>query len=190
MKEKAVLYLRNQTKLSGDITVFFETTFNTQMEINPYIFFLPEGKTTEEKINLSEITGYSIDSDYYALKEVDLLANNVVHLLFVKRLTTENSKLQLYELYESGRGNATNEVKYSYYLSLPAFDALKTINTRSIHIVPDFDQKMSEIVSDCPSLAKKIRSKESGYFIPFATFNRKKHPEVLLKIIDEYNKCE
>jgi hypothetical protein len=190
MKEKAVLYLRNQTKLSGDITVFFETTFNTQMEINPYIFFLPEGKTTEEKINLSEITGYSIGSDYYALKEVDLLANNVVHLLFVKRLTTENSKLQLYELYESGRGNATNEVKYSYYLSLPAFDALKTINTRSIHIVPDFDQKMSEIVSDCPSLAKKIRSKESGYFIPFATFNRKKHPEVLLKIIDEYNKCE
>jgi hypothetical protein len=63
------------------------------------------------------------------------------------------------------------------------------MNTRSIGLLPMFDQKMSQIVVDCPALAAKIRSKENGYFIPMGSFKTNKHPEVLLKIINEYNSC-
>jgi hypothetical protein len=190
-KEKVVLFLRSQEKITGEINISFENSFNSPMENNAFIKFLPEGKSTEEIVYLSEITGYSRGNDFYALKKVDLFMNNTSYLLFVKRLTGETSRIQLYELYESGIGNATNEVKYSYYLSLPSFDdPLETVNTRSSAIIPAFDQKMSEIVSDCPTLAKKIKSKDNGYFIPFATFNIKKHPDVLLKIINEYNGCD
>jgi hypothetical protein len=55
--------------------------------------------------------------------------------------------------------------------------------------MPSFDRKMSEIVSDCPLLAQKILAKDNGYFIPFTTFNIKKDPEVLMRIIQEYNHC-
>jgi hypothetical protein len=189
-KEKVVLFLRSQEKLTGEINIAFENSFNSPMENNSFIKFLPDGKSTEEIIYLTEITGYLRGNDFYALKKVDLFMNNTSYLLFVKRLTGETSRIQLYELYESGRGNATNEIKYSYYLSLPDYDPLETVNTRSSAIIPSFDQKMSDIVSDCPTLANKIKSKDNGYFIPFATFNIKKHPDVLLKIINEYNSCD
>jgi hypothetical protein len=64
------------------------------------------------------------------------------------------------------------------------------MNTRGIGLLPSFDQKMSAIVADCPTLAEKIRLKGKGYFLAQVTFAIKKHPEVLLKIITEYNNCK
>jgi hypothetical protein len=81
------------------------------------------------------------------------------------------------------------EVRYSYYLSWPSFGQKETMNTRSSALLPQFEEKMSKIVDDCPALAEKIRLKEKGYFIPMTSFKLKKHPEVLLKIINEYNNC-
>jgi hypothetical protein len=75
-------------------------------------------------------------------------------------------------------------------LSLPSYDPLQTMNTRGIGLLPSFDQKMSAIVADCPTLAEKIRLKGKGYFLAQVTFAIKKHPEVLLKIITEYNNCK
>ena len=95
----------------------------------------------------------------------------------------------MYELYESGIGNATGEIRYSYFISLPSFSEYKTINTRSNQLIPFFDEKMGVIVSDCPLLARKIRNRERGYFIPEMSFNTFKHREVMTKIIDEYNLC-
>jgi len=107
----------------------------------------------------------------------------------VKRLTGENSRIQLYELYESGRGNDAGEIEYTYFLSYPSCGPLDALNTRSSVFMPSFEQKMSLLVEDCPGLAQKILAKDNGYFIPVASFNIKKHPDVLLRIIDEYNKC-
>lgn len=188
-KEKVVLFLRNQTTIEGEINISLENYSSLHVDFEPFIQIVPEGKNAEENIKLVDITGYSMGPDYYALKKIDLYMNNVYNLLFVKRLTGENSKIQLYELYESGRGNYSGETKYSYYLSLPSSGPLETMNTRSSSLIPFFDQKMSEMVSDCPTLASKIKSKEKGYFIPLASFNIKTYPEVLLKIINEYNNC-
>lgn len=188
-REKAILFLRDQSKISGEISIYLEDYSNGNVVNQPLIEFIPEGKTEIEHINLTDIAGYSTGTDFFALKKIDLNVNNVYHLLFVKRLTGENSKIQLYELHESGRGNPTGEDRYTYYLSFPSYDPLQTMNTRSIDLIPFFDQKMSKLVEDCPALAEKIRVREKGYFLPFVTFAGKRHREVLSKIISEYNSC-
>jgi len=189
-KQKAILYMKDTQKLSGELNISFENYYSANINYNPVVVFTPEGKNEAENIKLNDIAGYSVGADFYALKKIDLYMNNTFRLLFVKRLTGENSKIQLYELYESGRGNYSGESQYSYYLSLPSYDPLQTMNTRGIGLLPSFDQKMSEIVSDCPALAEKIKLKEKGYFLAQVTFAIKKHPEVLLRIINEYNNCK
>jgi hypothetical protein len=188
-KEKVVLLLRDQSKVTGEINIFHENYNSVHVTYDEFIQFTPEGKDSSENISLYNIAGYWYGSNYYALKRLDVQMTNVYRLLFAKRLTGENSKIQLYELYESGRGNYTGETQYSYFLSLPSYGPLEAVNTRSSTIIPFFDHKMSLIVSDCPTLARKILARDNGYFIPMASFNIKKHPDVLLRIINEYNNC-
>ena len=188
-REKVVLYLTDSSKITGQITVSFERYYSSLLTIPPYIEFIREGHINKERIDLKNILGYAFGQDYFALKKVDIFMTNIYRLLFVKRLTPANSKIQLYELHESGYGNATDEARYSYYLSLPGYSPLTTINAKSSDVVPDFDVKVSKMVAGCPVLADKIRNKEKGYFLPAVTFDAKRPSEVLLKIINEYNEC-
>ena len=166
-----------------------ENGIHTYVLYRPFVDIIPEGKTENKRIPLSEITGYRLGPSFYDLKIVDIRMNGVNRLLFVKRLTPADSKLHLYELHESGKNNETGESLYSYYLSLPGFGSLQTINTHATGVIPGFEDKMSAIVSDCPALAQKIKEKAKGYYIPFVSFDGRKHPTVLLKIISEYNNC-
>lgn len=188
-KEKVVLYLRNEEKITGEINIDLESNSYQHMAFSPLIEILPEGKTAWRKLNMIDIAAYSLGSDYYPAKNLDVDLNGTHFLLFVKRLTAANSKIQLYELYESGRGTYTGEPKYSYFLSFPGYAAYQAMNVRSADLIPGFDLKMSTMVEDCPALAKKIRSKQNDYYLNMATFNRKKTPEVLLRIINEYDSC-
>ena len=188
-KEKVILFLRDESKTAGKINIYLENYSSGNVVYKSSIGFIPDGKTEIENIPLTDIDGYSMGADFFALKKVDLDMTKTYRLLFIKRLTPENSKIQLYELYESGRGSPTGESRYTYYLSLPTYDGYQTMNTRSSDLIPLFDQKMSKLVDDCPALAEKIRLKEKGYFLPWQTFGNKRQPEVLLKIINEYNSC-
>lgn len=189
-KKKVTLYLRNEQPVTGILTIPFEENFNRPPTNVQTLKFIPEGKAGEENIDIHDITGYSLDKNYYALKNLYLLSTNSNHWLFVKRLTGEDSRIQLYELYETGRGNHTGESVYTYFISLPTYGPYETLNTHSVKLIPDFNQKMSELVSDCPSLAEKIRDRQNGYFIPLVSFNTFKHKEVMMKIVNEYNSCK
>jgi len=189
-KMNVTLYLLDQTQVKGILTIPFELNFNGNPPVPKTLKFIPEGKSVEEDIELKDIIGYSIDQNYYALKHVFLLSTNSTHLLFVKRLTSGDSRISLYELYESGKGNSTNESRYSWFISLPTSSQFETINIQTSKLVPDFDQKMNLFVSDCPSLAQKISTKEKGYFMPLFSFDKYKHRDVMLKIITEYNNCK
>jgi hypothetical protein len=190
-REKVDLVFRDQKKVTGEINILYENSSSMYSTYSQYIQFDPAGKDSFKTININEISGYWFESNYYALKKVDIHMNGIYRLLFLKRLTGENSKIQLYELYESGRGNGGVDIEYTYFLTYPSCGCgpLDVINTRSSLIIPSFEQKMSLLVEDCPSLAQKILAKDKGYFIPVASFNIKKHPEVLMRIIDEYNQC-
>lgn len=192
-KKEVTLYTRDKPARTGLFTVFWEGLYNANPPVGRTLEFIPDGKTGAENIQVGDIIGYSIDSSYYALKRLyfaTTTSDPTAQLLFVKRLTREDSRIQLYELYESGRGNATGESKYTYFISLPGSGQYETINTRSSKLVPDFDLKMSAMVSDCPSLADKIRARQDGYFFSLVHFNQFKVKEVLTRIIDEYNGCK
>jgi hypothetical protein len=188
-KEKVDLVFRDQTKITGVINILHENSSSQYVSYNQYIEFNPEGKDSSKRIDINEIAGYWFESTYYALKKLDIYMNGIYRLLFVKRLTVENSRMQLYELHESGNANDVGNFEYCYFLSYPSCGPLDAVNTRSSLLLPSFDQKMSVLVEDCPGLAQKILAKEKGYFIPVTSFNIKKHPDVLMRIIDEYNKC-
>jgi hypothetical protein len=188
-RSPATLYMTNKDSISGELTVDLEDNFHTNAVYKPYVQFTPKGKSEIQDIPLNELSGYRIGAEVYELKIVDIKMNDIHRLLFVHRLTPDSSRIRLYHLHASGLGNQTGEAEDTYYLSLPGFAPRETINTHGIRVIPGFETKMSEIVADCPSLAKKIRAKENGYFIPFASFKANKHPEVLLRIINEYNQC-
>jgi hypothetical protein len=105
-KEKVILYLRNEEKITGEININLESPSAQHVVFNPMIEILPEGKTVWQKINMTEIAGYSAGSDYYPAKNLDVDINGTNFLMFVKRLTTEHSKIQLFELYQRGRATA------------------------------------------------------------------------------------
>ena len=191
-QEKVTVYLKKGDIITGLININMESNSRLHAEVGdfkPTIEIMPEGKTTWQKINILDIVGYTMGSDYFTIKSIDLLMDGTSYLLFVKRLTPENSRIQLYQLDESGKANDVGEKITRYYLSFPGYSPLETLNAKSSQLVPNFDLKMSNWVDDCPNLAKKIRKKETGYFYGLATFNAKTTPDVLLRIITEYNSC-
>ncbi len=189
LNRKGTILFNDGTTLTGQITIPFENDFNIDVPAINFIYAVPEGETEKRNVPLSSIAGYYMDSNFYALKKVDLFVNNTNQLLFVKRLTGPKSKIQLYTLHQTGKGNSTGEEADDYFISLPGAKPYETINIRSNKLMPDFDLKMSALVSDCPALADKIKAREDDYFLPFVIFNRGKYKKVLLKIINEYDGC-
>src|ERR1700722_12010498 len=99
-REKVDLVFRDQTKVTGVINILHEYSNSSHLTYSRYLQFDPVGKDSFKTIDINEISGYWFDSTYYALKKVDIHMNGIYRLLFLKRLTDEDSRIQLYELYE------------------------------------------------------------------------------------------
>ena len=93
-KEKVMLYLRNGEKITGEINIDLESNSSQHIAFNPLVEILPEGKTVWRKFNMTEIAAYAMGPDYYPVKNLDVNLNGSHSLMFVKRLTPENSKIQ------------------------------------------------------------------------------------------------
>lgn len=185
------VYLRDGRVLDGGITVSLENTFGSR----DYIRFTPrkENERERQKIYIEEIEGIEIRGNYYAPKYIDEGFLTGDRMLFVKRLTRTDSRIQLYELHKqrtnSNRYGTYTEDDYYYYLTLPGQDRYKAWSLSGKHLVPNFEDKMSEYVRDCPQLAQKIKNKEKGYFYAQVSLAGQKRIETILNIIDEYNAC-
>ena len=115
----------------------------------------------------------------------------------MRRLTAENSRIHLYEDMEKvsetnkANGVTSSRTRYEreYYLQLPNEQSDDVFPLGGSRFVPAFDEKMSRIVSDCPALAQKIATKADGYFYAQVSLFKEKRVNVLMNIIEEYNKC-
>ncbi|HEV8505751.1 MAG TPA: hypothetical protein VGQ53_10140 [Chitinophagaceae bacterium] len=184
-RETATVYLNDGTEKDGQLTVQLETASSVTL-------FNKEKKQTEN-IPIKTINYYKIKDNYYFLKELDVELNGVYHFLFVKRLTDENSKMQLYELHQRYKTTETGEDRKLYFLSLPTSGKYEAISIYSKQLTHQFEYNMSAIVKDCASLAEKIKAKTKGYYIPSApsmVFPESKRIEVYKRIIEEYNNCK
>jgi hypothetical protein len=194
LNEFCQVFLVDETEIDGKLTIQFETGH----DVNKYLKIQTIGNA-EKKILITDILYYKHKDEYFFPKETNLEAYetpgryiiytpNVNNLLFMKRLTKDSAKIQLFQLYKSRNNSLDGIDQYDYYISLKNDNRFLAWSIRGSKFFPNFEEKMSKITSDCPSLAVKIKEKSNGYAVRQISVDAKKY-EVLKKIIDEYNSC-
>lgn len=185
------LFLSNGKTVEGKLVVNTGNTLGSDVKV-----FLP-GEKKPQRFNLHDVEGYEIRGEYYELKEIKNAISLGRNFSFMKRLTPKDSRIHLYENMEpytstTGSGsNATTTKRYEtqYYMQFPSEQGDGVWAVNSSKFVPNFDEKMSKLVQDCPALSQKIANKEPGYFYAQVSLFREKRADVLWNIISEYNKC-
>jgi hypothetical protein len=186
----ATLYLTNGRSYHGKLQV------HTNQYSKSAIRLYTEGDKKPMRFSLADVKAYDFRNDYYELKEVQGGMRLVKEHFFMKRLTKEDSRIHLYENVRKvtrPSGKHTNSYVYyekEYFLEIPHEKDDGVWALTSSKFVPHFEEKMSKLVADCPTLASKISSKEDGYFYAQVSLINEKRVNVLMNIIDEYNNCE
>ena len=182
-KKDGIVYMLDGTEKKGEMTIKFESWYGADK------FIQLENAGREERVLIDSIKSYRINDDYYFPKRIVLENSDQERLLFVKRLTKENSRINLYELYQARRQTSDGQEHFFYYISFPTQGTLEVWNIVSKNLVPNFDEKMGKLVEDCSVLSNKIKDRSRGYFLAQFTLSDTKKVEVLKRIIDEYNDC-
>jgi hypothetical protein len=185
----ATLYLNNGKTYQGKLVVHTSNYSNSAVKL------YEEGDKKPMNFSIMDVKGYQFRNDYYELKEVRGGLRFGKEYSFMKRLTRDDSRIHLYENTEkittSNGPNSGNYTRYEteYYLQLPKEEGDAVWPLSSSKFVPNFDEKLSQMVADCPALAQKIRNKAEGYFYAQVSMFKEKRVNVLMQIIDEYNNC-
>ena len=186
----ATLYLLNGRSYEGKLVVHTNKYSSTAVKL------YQDDDKKPMKFSIADVKGYQFRNDYYELKEVRGGIRLGKEYSFMKRLTKEDSRIHLYEnTVKVTTSNGRNMGSYTYYetqyfLKLPNEEGDAVWPLSSSKFVPNFDEKMSKLFPDCPSLAAKIANKEDGYFYAQVSLFKKKRANVLMNIIDEYNSCK
>jgi hypothetical protein len=182
---EGTLYLKDGKTVDGKLVIETENIFGSKVKLY----------TNEERkpmqFSLSQVRGYAMNNNAYEVKEIREGLSIGKRQFFMKRLTPENSRIHLYEFSKKETVNKTSTRHVTeYYAQLPGEEDDLVHSTIGSRFVPHFEQKVSRIVSDCPSLAKKIAEKQNGYFYAQVSLLKEKRVDVLMRIIEEYNQCK
>ncbi|CAN5898118.1 hypothetical protein BH11BAC4_BH11BAC4_10940 [soil metagenome] len=187
------IYLNDGREINGPISNSLSTYYTS----NSYISMTEADSKKSKKIYVSEIKGINVRNTYYEPKRIDMGWGSD-RVLFLRRLSKENSRIGLFELYEQHTNSSTNRRgysstyttdDYSYYITLEGHPAMEAWSLGGKHLTPNFEDKMSELVKDCPVLADKIHRKEKGYFYAQVSLVEEKRIETMMNIIEAYNRC-
>jgi hypothetical protein len=193
-EKECTISLMNGTELKGKLTVKFETGNSA---FNSILLKTPDKGLTQ--IPVDSVKYYQIGKDLYFPKIINLESAEVTdrynvnlpnerNILFLKRITGENAPIGMFELFKSRFNYADGNDHFDYFVSLKTMDRLNAVSIRGKAFFPDFDQKMSALVTDCPALAQKISHREKSYRLNQFSLELKK-VEVFKRIISEYNSC-
>ncbi len=189
------VFLNDGTEMKGKLTVQFETGYTTDKQLK-----IIAGANGEKKIPITAVQYYKYNNELYFPKEINLEAYEtpgrdrlytpkVSNILFLKRITKEGAKLQLFELFRSATTSPDGYDHFDYYISFNEVNRFEAWSVRGNKFFPNFAEKMSQLVSDCPLLAAKVKQGEGGYTVKQISLDAKKN-EVIKRIVDEYNNCK
>jgi len=195
LKTDCVVYLVNGSVERGKLTIQFETGHAVDNTIH-----LLTSNHGEIKIAVDSVKYYNYKNDFYYPKMLNLeayeipnknrlLLPNVRNILFLKALTRQNSKIMMYELYEPGAKTNDGFDHHDYFVSFQNDGRLNTWNLGNSKFFPNFEEKVADLVADCPQLSDKIRRRLKGYYLGQISLKTKKY-EVFQKIVSEYNACK
>lgn len=189
--QPAALYINDSVVLNGKLFLG-KKDLSFRNEI--YIRFF-EGTSNKVKYyKCEEIKGFQMGDSYY---EPKFLAGGggkrtSLRKTMVRRLTPAGSKMAMYEC--ENHYHTNNNLLYREYKDLLIyFVQLQDTHDDKIYqftdnkFTPQFDSKVSALVSGKPALADKIRSKDKDFF--YSQITGEKHQlQVWWNIINEYNK--
>lgn len=193
----AVFYSPNHFKntkgvvlLSGGDSVKGYISMNMEVMVHPKLSVRNKDKQ-DEKIFLHDVSAIKIASDTYELRHIGK-GGPGRNLYFMKRLTTPDSKIHLFEHLEK-RGNHRSDKRadyqVKYYIQFANQPRYSVWPVSGSHFQPHFDNKLGELLQDCPALAEKVLKKDQGYFYRGFNTTEKDKLKVWLRIIKEYNEC-
>lgn len=180
------VYLKNGQIEAGEISIKNAKDVGK----NYQLIILRKINKVNERILFGDIDQISIQNDFFTLMSLssdNLLASKERRLFFVKRMTETNSKIHLFQFMETDKFQ--QRTKTRYLLNFPGMDTYDTYDVEHSRITPNFDEKVSALVKDCPVLAEKIKSKKNGYFYAKVSFIENRVRDVWLTIINEFNAC-
>lgn len=184
------LHLNTGEVIEGALSVDLNNIFDKPIKI------LKPGDKDPLKYRLMEVSGYELRGNYYELKEIrkDFSASTTVSSSFMKMLTPSSYSIRLYENIErvSGSTTTSSSMQTVYYIKLPDDRGGEVWALDSRRLSPNFNEKMSVYVKDCPVLYNKVFGKMDGYWYPeISIYNtNERRLEVVMRIINEYNNCK
>lgn len=159
------------------------------------VWMYEEGISRPMRFRLDEVKGYAANGRYYELKEKRGGWSFGRNFGFMTKLTPDSSRIQLYAeivnrrvALNNGR-MSVNIYDTDLYLQIRGEDPLEVYLLDGSRFTPSFHEKMSRFLSDCPTLAAKIKAKNPGYTLQTSRQLRGENFPTVLRIINEYNHC-
>lgn len=184
---RGTVYLTNGKTVDGKISVNSGSILSSPLKV------YHDGERKPMQFSLRDISSYRLGNDYFDLKNIRGGLSIGQNFVFMKRLTPEDSRIHLYEHQVQSRDKQDlhrNRYETEFFMQLPSDNSTDVWPVNGSKLVPEFDEKMSKLVADCPNLSQKIANKEDGYFYRQVTVFKEKRMDVLLNIIEEYNRCK
>jgi hypothetical protein len=188
---KGKILMQNGSELDGVIMV----NLRLPTHEDGYLRFKASGQSETSRVYIKDLKGFTASGVYYEPRRADDGRIGRPPLYFMRRLTPDSSRIHLFVVETEVTNMSFSliqppvEIERDFFMVLPQQqEKYASIYLRNRNLTPNFDEKMSAYVKDCPSLAEKIKQKENGYFYSDMTFMPRR-VNVMMTIINEYNAC-
>ena len=184
--QPATLYLKNGNVFNGKLEIRSFDEFSSVQKItfsegntNRYQWFYPK-----------DIEGIYFNGAKYSLELIQAMDMwNKRAYKFLKNITPNQGKMQIFEdgyTQKNSFGNIEKVTKL--YIKLPNNEGV--FDAQSDRFVPNFNEKVSRYLSDCPSVSSRILNKEKEFSYAFVNQGEVQRKQVWMNIVFEYNQCK
>ena len=184
--QPATLYLKNGNVLNGKLEIRSFDEFSSVQKItfsegntNRYQWFYPK-----------DIEGIYFNGAKYSLELIQAMDMwNKRAYKFLKNITPNQGKMQIFEDEYTQKNSFGNIEKVTkMYIKLPNNEGV--FEAQSDRFIPNFNEKVSRYLSDCPSVSSRILNKEKEFSYAFVNQGEVQRKQVWMNIVFEYNQCK
>ena len=184
--QPATLYLKNGNVLNGKLEIRSFDEFSSVQKItfsegntNRYQWFYPK-----------DIEGIYFNGAKYSLELIQAMDMwNKRAYKFLKNITPNQGKMQIFEDEYTQKNSFGNIEKVTkLYIKIPNNEGV--FDAQSDRFVPNFNEKVSRYLSDCPSVSSRILNKEKEFSYAFVNQGEVQRKQVWMNIVFEYNQCK
>ncbi len=184
--QPATLYLRNGQMLNGKLEIRSFDQFSSVQKIT----FKENGSNVYQSFYPLDIARIYFNGANYSLEVVSAMDMwNKRAYKFLKNISPNNGRLQLFED-EYTQQNAFGDVEKVIKLYIKLTGQNEVFDAQSDLFVPNFNEKVSRFLADCPSVSQKILNKEKDFSYAFVNQGDSQRKQVWMNITYQYNNCK